>query len=210
MQNKSVKYSSSVVLWTLPYIQEPNFHTETLWKHVHFSSKATTMGRIAMASCVPEQFPNCRMLARKLAQYWSGTLAGHPATFGNTLQKWGSSPQGMKTGRPDLVSFLTHLLLKVRQRTCLDQTCLKKLYTYSIGASCRMQIGKTCKVQPGKIVYLESEKGKESIKRNVLKSWNYNYLVLNQITAIKDNEICPKIDTPGQDPFVKSLIFVLS
>ena len=112
MQNKSVKYSSSVVLWTLPYIQEPNFHTETLWKHVHFSSKATNMGRIAMASCVPEQFPNCRMLARKLAQYWSGTLAGHPATFGNTLQKWGSSPQGMKTGWPDLVSLPNLLALE--------------------------------------------------------------------------------------------------
>ena len=112
MQNKSVKYSSSVVLWTLPYIQEPNFHTETLWKHVHFSSKATNMGRNAMASCVPEQFPNWRMLARKLAQYWSGTLAGHHATFGNTLQKCGSSPQGMKTGWPDLTSFSNPLALE--------------------------------------------------------------------------------------------------
>ena len=184
MQNKSVKYSSSVVLWTLPYIQEPNFHTETLWKHVHFSSKATNMGRVAMVSCVPEQFPNCRMLARKLAQYWSGTLAGHPATFGNTLQKCGSSPQGMKTGWPDLTSF-SNPLARESEAEKLSRPEMQ-------GAA-----SQNC------VTNSKYEEGKENIKRNVLKSWNCS-------KSNHSHKKIMKIDTPGQDPFVKSLIFVLS
>ena len=116
----------------------------------------------------------------------------------------------MKTGRLDLVSFPNPLALESEaenlSRRDMPQKTLDLLHRRVLaGANWHILQGAA---RQNCLTNSESGEGKENIERNVLKSWNYNYLVLNQITALKDNEICPEINTPGQDPIVKSLIFV--